>query len=132
MTRVTRSKKIEVAEDDTASQVEMQSSASDELCHNALVESTMTPNTMPAPADPLTAELNGLKAAFRTAIGVTKKGRKGKGRKKADQQEAPIEVDNDEDPVRVGEGTATVENLALEAAGLSLQGPGGTLASQHL
>lgn len=49
---------------------------------SVLLESTNASNTMPeVQKDPAIIELNGLKAAFRTAIGVTKKNKKSKSSK---------------------------------------------------
>ena len=125
MTRVTRSKKIEVAEDETAVQMAIQLPANEDQHFNALSENTMTTNAMPtAPTDPLTTELNGLKAAFRTAIGVTKKGRKGKGRKKAGQQEASIDVEESE--------ASAPANPVPAIASLNIQEPEGMIFFQRI
>jgi hypothetical protein len=82
MARVTRSKKIEIAEDNTA--LAIQTPLPQTLAKKPLAELPKETNKMPSMEDSVDAELKGLKAAYRTAIGG-KKGKKSKSKKKAKQ-----------------------------------------------
>lgn len=92
MARVTRSKKIAIAEDNTASPF----SHSQE--EDPLIELPQENNTMPSIEDEtVDAELKSLKAAYRKAIGVAKKGKRTRGKKKA-QEEVQQEHQGDYTP----------------------------------
>ncbi|RDW82136.1 hypothetical protein BP6252_03248 [Coleophoma cylindrospora] len=80
--RVTRSRKIDISEDHTAAEVIPSFPAS------ALLEVNYN---IPTEEKGIAAELKGLKAAYKQAIGIGKKTRKGRGKAK-DSQEDPSDV----------------------------------------
>jgi hypothetical protein len=83
MARVTRSKKIDIAEDQTALAIQTPLPDTPVKQAAALAELPKGSNKMPSMDEDtgIATELKGLKAAYRNAIGVGKKGRKGKNKK---------------------------------------------------
>jgi len=132
MARVTRSRKIDIAEDHTAlaSQIPLPETPAKQP--TVLVEKSIPigANTMPSMEDSAVAtELDHLKAAYRNAIGTGKKGRKGKNRKRGKQESVAESEDN------VGEGQIIeeVENAnpspVIEAPGQTPRSHEGSLFS---
>ena len=88
MARVTRSKKIDIAEDQTALAIQTPLPDTPVKQPAALAELSKGSNKMPSMDEDtgVATELKGLKAAYRNAIGAGKKGRKGKNKKKGKQE----------------------------------------------
>lgn len=86
MPRVTRSKKFEIAEDQTAQKTQIIAPAP---ALEALAEINNTAADVMATAteESVATQLKGLKAAYRNAIGAGKKGRKGKGKRKGKNED---------------------------------------------
>ena len=107
MARVTRSKKIIIAEDQIG--LEIQTPLPDTLVKQpaALTELVQGFNNIPAMDEEtgIATELKGLKAAYRNAIGTGKRARKGKSKKK-DKQDSSAESEES--------AQREVSNLSLE------------------
>lgn len=102
MARVTRSKKIDIAEDQTAFAIQTPSPQTP--FNQPLAELSKENNAMPSMEeenDNLEVELKGLKAAYRAALGVGKKAKKLKG-KKRNKQEPSDQFDDSTPPVLEG------------------------------
>lgn len=98
MARVTRSKKIDIAEDQSA--LAIQTPLPETPAKNALAELPKESNIMPSvEEDEVNTELKGLKAAYRTAIGLGKKNKKGKGKKKNNQESLELSRDSTTDEI---------------------------------
>jgi hypothetical protein len=118
MPRATRSKKIVIAEDDTAiaSQVPLPDTPRKE--RPALAEIAVNPEeeTMTVEEAEMAAQLKDLKAAYKTAIGV-KKNKKGKAKKAAKKQLELVSTGNspdvvdDEQPAAVSPATEGARRL---------------------
>jgi hypothetical protein len=123
MPRATRSKKIVIAEDDTdiASQIPLPDTPRKE--RPALVEISLNPEeeTMTVEDAEMAAQLKGLKAAYKEAIGV-KKNKKGKGKKTAKK---PIEL------VVTGGAPDVVEDEQPAAVSLAAEGARRLLSSDE-
>jgi hypothetical protein len=87
MARVTRSKKVEIAEDNAAQTVELETLPLAHSVSQIQPFSDVTGNTMTTEELTVEAEMKGLKAAYRITIGDTKKNKKGKNKKKANAQQ---------------------------------------------
>ncbi|PMD44909.1 hypothetical protein L207DRAFT_242608 [Hyaloscypha variabilis F] len=87
MARVTRSKKIEIAEDHTAIAIQTPLPATPQKHPEALAEihNTMGAANLAMDDNVVAKELKSLKAAYRNAIGAGKRGKKPKGRKNLKQ-----------------------------------------------
>ncbi len=83
MARVTRSRTIAIVEDNTALAIQTPS-ASIPIQHTqalAEIDTIMGRNSLPNEDGIIASELKSLKAAYRTAIGVAKRGRKSRSKK---------------------------------------------------
>ncbi|TVY35900.1 hypothetical protein LOCC1_G008229 [Lachnellula occidentalis] len=98
MSRVTRSRKIDIAEDHTALAIQTPlpetPAKSGPLAEISIAENLNTMSTTLEEV-PVAAQVKQLKAAYRDAIGISKKGKKGKG-KQGKQVEACEGIENDE------------------------------------
>lgn len=123
MPRATRSKKIVIAEDDTAiaSQVPLPDTPRRE--RPALAEITVNPEeeTMTMEDAEMAAQLKGLKAAYKTAIGV-KKNKKGKAKKPAKK---PLEL------VSIGSSPDVVDDEQPAAVSPAAEGARRLLSSDE-
>lgn len=106
MARVTRSRKINIAEDNTA----FPEPFNPQFQHpTALVEINHTMPVTPEDAT-LAVEVKGLKAAYRNAIGNGKRGKKAKGKRKGKQDHIVEGEENHEDAENAhGTGIGTVQ-----------------------
>ncbi|TVY82249.1 hypothetical protein LSUE1_G003993 [Lachnellula suecica] len=96
-TRVTRSRKIDIAEDHTA--LATQTPLPDTPAKSAPLVAHEV-NTMPSTIESVPSQVKQLKAAYRDAIGGTKRGKKGKGKSRQEHWEGNEENDNSrESPV---------------------------------
>jgi hypothetical protein len=93
MARVTRSKKVEIAEDNTALTLEVQNFPLPLIDSEIQPFADVTGNTMPDDQIPVEVQMKDLKAAYREAIGITKKNKKGKSKKKANVQQESEDAD---------------------------------------
>jgi hypothetical protein len=130
MARVTRSRKIDIAEDHTA--LAIQTPLPDTPAKSApLAEISVSEeaNTMSSTMEevPVAAQVKHLKAAFRDAIGVQKRGRKAKGKGKAQQELEQWQLAEDEQTAVNGENTR--ESPVPEATRQLLQSREGSLVS---
>jgi hypothetical protein len=128
MARVTRSRKIDIAEDHTA--LAIQTPLPDTPAKSApLAEISVSEevNTMSSTMEevPVAAQVKHLKAAFRDAIGVQKRGRKAKGKGKAQQEQWQLA----EDEQTAVNGENTRESPVPEATRQLLQSREGSLVS---
>ena len=123
MPRATRSKKIVIAEDDTDIATQVPLPASPRTERPALAEITLNPEeeTMTVEDLEMAAQLKGLKAAYKEAIGV-KKNKKGKGKKMAKK---PIEL------VVIGGAPDVVEDEQPAAVSPAAQGARRLLSSDE-
>lgn len=80
MARVTRSKKIEIAEDHTAiaSQTPLPDTPAKQAEPLAEIHNSMTTNTTTMDDSSIASEVKGLKAAYKAALGIGKRGKKSK------------------------------------------------------
>ncbi|PBP16277.1 carboxylesterase family protein [Diplocarpon rosae] len=104
MARVTRSRKIAIAEDDNSLSVDINSEHNNLQSDKALVETNiiMAINTVTTTCmeDAMhAAEVKGLKAAYKSALGVGKKIRRGKGKRKDKQTDSQDTLVEEEVPV---------------------------------
>lgn len=132
MARVTRSKKIEISEDNTAIAIQTPLPNTPQKRPEALAEihNTMGTANLAMDDNAVAKELKNLKAAYRNAIGGGKKGKKLKGRKK-DKQDSQADseetLDSQEHALEDAPGSAT--DLVPEATHQLLQSRKGSLAS---
>ncbi|KAE8445655.1 hypothetical protein EG329_012952 [Mollisiaceae sp. DMI_Dod_QoI] len=84
MARVTRSKKIEIAEDHTALAIQtpLPDTPAKQTEPLAEIHNTMGSNKLSMDDDSIASEVKGLKAAYKAAIGVAKRGKKSKAKQK--------------------------------------------------
>jgi hypothetical protein len=124
MARVTRSKKIEVAEDHTAlaSQTPLPDTPAKQTEPLVEIHGSRGMNKASMAEDPIASEVKGLKAAYKVAIGITKKGKKSKS-KKGKQHITQSEDTADDTPTEGG------DSLIPEATRLLLQSREGSLRS---
>ncbi|PBP18354.1 carboxylesterase family protein [Diplocarpon rosae] len=104
MARVTRSRKIAIAEDDISPSVDIKSEHNNLQPGKALAETNiiMAINTVTTTCmeDAMhAAEVKGLKAAYKSALGVGKKIRRGKGKRKDKQADSQDTLVEEEVPV---------------------------------
>ena len=83
MARTTRSKKVVITEDNTAQSLEAQATPSTHIGSHL---QPLAGNTMSGEDSSVELEVKGLKAAYREAIGVLKKSRRGKSKNKTNNQ----------------------------------------------
>jgi hypothetical protein len=125
MPRATRSKKIVIAEDDTDIATQIPLPETPRKDRPALAEISLNPEpeaeTMTVEDAELAAQLKGLKAAYKEAIGV-KKNKKGKGKKAAKK---PIEL------VVVGSAPDVVEDEQPAAVSPAAEGARRLLSSDE-
>jgi hypothetical protein len=131
MARVTRSKKIHIAEDHTAITIQTPLPDTPAKQPEALweIHNTMGAANLAIDDNMVATELKGLKAAYRDALGAGKRGKKTKGRKKGKQEsqaDSEDTLDNQTTPEDSGE---SVVNHVPEATRQLLETREGSLAS---
>jgi hypothetical protein len=131
MARVTRSKKIEIAQDHTAIAIQIPLPDTPQKQPEALAEihNTMGAANLAMDDNVAAKELKSLKAAYRNAIGGGVRGKKIKGRKKnkQDSQADSEETLDSQEPLE--DSPESVDNLVLDATRQLLQSREGSLAS---
>jgi hypothetical protein len=132
MARVTRSKKIYIAEDHTAIAIQtpLPDTPAKQPAALSEIQNTMGSTNLAMDDNVVATELKGLKAAYRNALSGGKKGKKTKGRKKG-KQESQADAEEtlvNEEPALQGSGESTV-NPVPEATRQLLQSREGSLAS---
>ena len=132
MARVTRSKKIEIAEDPTAIAIQIPLPSTPQKQPEALAEihNAMGAANLAMNDNGVAQELKSLKAAYRNAIGGGKRGRKPKGRKNLKQDSlADSEETVDSEEPAVENSPESAVGLVPEATRQLLQSREGSLAS---
>jgi hypothetical protein len=132
MARVTRSKKIEIAEDHTAIAIQTSLPDTPKKQPEALAEihNTMGAANLAMDDNVVAKELKNLKAAYRNALGGGKRGKKPKSRKnvKQDSQAGSEEIVDNQEPALEDTPESAV-NPVPEATRQLLQSREGSLAS---
>ncbi|TVY42195.1 hypothetical protein LSUB1_G002698 [Lachnellula subtilissima] len=127
MSRVTRSRKIDIAEDHTALAIQTPlpetPAKSGSLAEISVAEKVNAMSTTLEEV-PIAAQVKQLKAAYRDAIGVSKKGKKGKGKQVDDWEGVEKDANTKESPVpeatrqllqsREGSLVSLLEKMALQ------------------
>jgi hypothetical protein len=132
MARVTRSKKIEISEDNTAIAIQTPLPNTPQKRPEVLAEiqNTMGTANLAMDDNAVAKELKNLKAAYRNAIGGGKKGKKLKGRKKVKQDsQADSEETLDSQEHAPEDAPELAPNLVPEATRQLLQTREGSFAS---
>ncbi|TVY22304.1 hypothetical protein LHYA1_G009077 [Lachnellula hyalina] len=127
MSRVTRSRKIDIAEDHTALAIQTPlpetPTKSGSLAELSVAEKVNAMSTTLEEV-PIAAQVKQLKAAYRDAIGVSKKGKRGKGKQVEDWEGVEKDANTKESPVpeatrqllqsREGSLVSLLEKMALQ------------------
>ena len=132
MARVTRSRKIDIAEDHTALSIQTPLLENPTHQFTALSELSMGRNNLSTQEDEMVdTQVKGLKAAYRNALGVGKKGpKKGKSKKKGKQpSHTETEVPEEDLEVTVEDSEKAAESPVPEATRQLLQSREGSLRS---